>query len=92
MLKCSFEIAENAVYQLLATLTAHNLFEFPGRARMRINHSDIKGDAIAIACTCAKSRFEGKIQERTEARLETMHAYGLVDLVELRHFVEDWLD
>jgi hypothetical protein len=90
MLKHSFEVADSAVYHLLATLTAHNLLEFPGLKELRLKPSEIKGDALAMACVCAKARAEGHVAERWEGRLESMHAYGLIDLIELRHFVDDW--
>jgi len=86
----SFEIADNAVYNLLATLTAHNLLEFPGLRELGLKPKDINGEALAIACMCAHARSNGEIAERLEGRLEAMHAYDLVDLTELRHFVEDW--
>ena len=90
MLKHNFEIADNAVYNLLATLTAHGLFEFPGLRELKLKANDITGEALAMACVCAKSRSDGEIAERWEGRLEAMHAYGLVDLVDLRRFIKDW--
>jgi hypothetical protein len=90
MPKHNFETAGSAVYQLLATLTTHNLLEFPGLRELKLKSNDIKGEALAIACVCAQHRSNGEIADRWEGRLEAMHAYDLVDLVELRHYIEDW--
>lgn len=89
MLKHSFETAESAVYNLLASLTAHGLLEFPGLRELGLK-KDINGEALTMACECAKHRWNGEIAERWEGRLEAMHAYGLVDLIELQRFIEDW--
>jgi hypothetical protein len=87
-MKTSFEDADTEVYKLLATLQARNILEFPGLPALDMKPGDPKGEALAIAVVCTKARQEGSISDRWEGRLEAMHAYGIVDLVELRHFID----
>jgi hypothetical protein len=87
MKRASFEKAEKAVYDLLATLAQKGIFEFPGASELGLKPEDIRCTALALACQCAKRRaINGEINERLEGRLEAMHLYA-VDLKDLQKFV-----
>jgi len=86
----SYQQAEEQVQELLATLTNRGFLEFPGLRQIGISSTDVRGDALAMACQCAKERFNGRIAERWEGRLEAMAVYGIVDLEALTKFVSFW--
>jgi hypothetical protein len=87
-MKRTFEEAEEATYNFLATLSHHNLFDFPGARELKLDPEDVRCDAIVIGCVCARDRLNGQINDRWEGRLEAMHMYNIVNLSKLKNFIE----
>jgi len=82
------EESENAVYELISTLTQQFPKGFPGLSDLGYKPAnEMERAAITFGCRCGEARLNGEILDHLEGILVGMHMVGSIDAIKLRnHF------